>query len=92
MPSAEKAGGSRRSAAMKGKATGLIMRPVQPASPTPPEWAKFLAKCRKSRSGDQWFQFVPFDLEDDYFEFGEDAVLMQAVARVAHAVKFPPKS
>lgn len=56
------------------------------------EWSEFLAQCRRTRFRDQWLQFVPDNLEDDYAEFGDDAALMRAVARVAHAVKFPPKS
>ena len=57
----------------------------------PPSWEKLLAKARKPRLAGQWQQFVPADPDDDYTEFGTDARLMRAVARVAASVLRPPK-
>jgi hypothetical protein len=55
-----------------------------------PPWDEFVKGCRGKRRRDDWQQFVPDDLDDDYSEFGDDAELMRKVAAVARAVKFPP--
>jgi len=57
-----------------------------------PSWEKVLAEARKPRGADRWQQFVPADPDDDYSEFGDDASMMCAVARVAASVLRPPNA
>ncbi|MEO6248910.1 MAG: hypothetical protein ABIO85_10085 [Sphingomicrobium sp.] len=57
-----------------------------------PTWEKHLADARKRRGVDSWREWIPADPEEDYSEFGNDAPMMRAVALVAAAVLFPPRS
>ena len=56
----------------------------------PPSWEKFLAEARKCGKASFWQQHIPAERDDDYSEFGEDAPMMRAVARVAASVLRPP--
>jgi hypothetical protein len=56
-----------------------------------PPCTKILAAARKPGKAGLWCEWVPSDPNDDYSEFGDDAPLMCAVARIAAAVLRPPK-
>lgn len=53
-------------------------------------WEEMLADARKRKNASGWRQWVPSDPNDNYAEYGDDAAMMWAVAKVAHAVLNPP--
>ena len=55
-----------------------------------PTWANMLAGARKRGYASRWQQWVPCDVADEYSEFGADAPMMRAVAKVVAAVLGPP--